>query len=307
MSAPVNVNVTNTSYFRNEILATGFDLPTAIEFLPDGRMLVVELAGKIKVLPPPYTQPDPTPFLQLTNIGSPACSRGSTTSCSIPNFTTNHYYYVFYTLGTPNRDRVSRFTANATLTGTVAGSEFVLYQDPQDAERRAPWRRDRTSATTASCYFTTGEHSTPRVAQTLTNPRGKIHRINPDGTVPTDNPFYDGAGPNYDSIWALGLRNPFRAYYDAPTGRLFIGDVGGNDYSTAIEEIDIGAPGRQLRLAQRRRPDCTAPTRVRSTPSRTTVATRPSRADSSITAPVPEPAIRAATSSPTTRRTGSSA
>ena len=54
----------NSSSFQNEILATGFDLPTAIKFLPDGRMLVAELQGKIKVLPPPYTTPDPTPFLQ---------------------------------------------------------------------------------------------------------------------------------------------------------------------------------------------------------------------------------------------------
>ena len=55
----VNVNVANASSFQNEVLATGFDLPTAIKFLPDGRMLVVELQGKIKVLPPPYTTPDP--------------------------------------------------------------------------------------------------------------------------------------------------------------------------------------------------------------------------------------------------------
>jgi PKD repeat protein len=61
--------------------------------------------------------------------------------------------------------------------------------------------------------------------------------------VPTDNPFYDGAGPNYDAIWALGLRNPYRASYDAPSGRLYIGDVGGNDYSTAQEELNIGARG----------------------------------------------------------------
>ena len=51
-----------------------------------------------------------------------------------PDFTNNHYYYVFYTLGSPNHDRVSRFTANAAVTGTVAGSEFVLYEDPQDAD-----------------------------------------------------------------------------------------------------------------------------------------------------------------------------
>ena len=61
--------------------------------------------------------------------------------------------------------------------------------------------------------------------------------------MPTDNPFYDGSGPNYDAIWALGLRNPYRAYYDAPTGRLLIGDVGGNIASTAIEELNVGVRG----------------------------------------------------------------
>ena len=45
-SALVNVNVANTNYFQNEVLATGFDLPTTFEFLPDGRMLVAELAGQ---------------------------------------------------------------------------------------------------------------------------------------------------------------------------------------------------------------------------------------------------------------------
>ena len=85
--------------------------------------------------------------------------------------------------------------------------------------------------------------NTSRVAaQDLTDPRGKIHRINRDGTVPTDNPFHDGAGPNWDSIWARGLRNPFRAYYDSPTGRLFVGDVGGND-DTSNEEVNLGVRG----------------------------------------------------------------
>ena len=47
LSAPVTVTVSNTNYFQNEILATGFTLPTAIKFLPDGRLLVVTLAGVI--------------------------------------------------------------------------------------------------------------------------------------------------------------------------------------------------------------------------------------------------------------------
>ena len=52
-----------------------------------------------------------------------------------PNFATNHYYYIFYTAGTPHHDRcLSRFTANATLTGTVAGSELILYEDQQNSQ-----------------------------------------------------------------------------------------------------------------------------------------------------------------------------
>ena len=242
VSAPIIVNVANTSSFQNEVLATGFNLPTSIEFLPDGRMLIVELAGKIWVLPPPYTQPDPTPFLQITNIGSAGVQQGIYDIALDPSFATNHYYYVFYTLGSPNRDRLSRFTANAAITGTVAGSELVLYQDGEDANAEHHGGAINFG-NDGKLYFTTGEHFVPSEAQLLTNPRGKIHRINKDGTIPTDNPYYDGAGPNVDSIWAYGLRNPYRAYYDAPTGRFFIGDVGGNVNSTAKEEVNIGVRG----------------------------------------------------------------
>ena len=85
--------------------------------------------------------------------------------------------------------------------------------------------------------------------------------------MPTDNPFYDGSGPNYDSIWALGLRNPYRAYYDAPTDRLIIGDVGGNDDVDGDRGGRRRRPRGELRLAQRRRPVQRALHRARSTPT----------------------------------------
>ena len=71
--------------------------------------------------------------------------------------------------------------------------------------------------------------------------------------MPADNPFYDGAGPNVDAIWARGLRNPFRFSIDPPTGRMFIGDVG----QSTREEVNLGvaAPttaGRPARARARR-------------------------------------------------------
>ncbi|MET0165172.1 MAG: PQQ-dependent sugar dehydrogenase [Vicinamibacterales bacterium] len=244
-STPVTVNVANTSAFQNEVLATGLDLPTSLVFLPDGRMLVTELPGKIKVLSAPYTAVSATPFLALANVGNDGYAglqQGIFSIALDPSFATNHYYYVFYTLRSPNRDRLSRFTANTNLTGTDLATELVLYQDPQDAHAEHHGGAVMMG-NDGKIYFTTGEHFDASDAQRLTNPRGKVHRINPDGSVPTDNPFYDGAGPNVDSIWAYGLRNPYRAYYDQPTGRMYIGDVGGNDAATAKEELDLGQAG----------------------------------------------------------------
>jgi hypothetical protein len=184
---------------------------------------------------------DPSDFLTLTNIGEPN-QQGLMDLVFDPNFATNHFYYVFYTMGSPNRDRLSRFTANSALTGTVPGSEFVIYQDPQDANSEHHGGA-LNFGNDGKLYLTTGEHFISDLAQSLSSPRGKILRFNPDGTIPTDNPFHDGNGPNVDSIWALGLRNPYRAFYDAPTGRLYVGDVGGNDPSTAVEELNLGLRG----------------------------------------------------------------
>ena len=228
--------------FQNEILISGMTLPTSLAFLPDGDMLILELGGRIWELPEGTTQVRTTPFLSLTNVGGVNSQQGLMGMVLDPSFASNRYYYVFYTLGTPNRDRVSRFTATADHLGTVAGSEFVLYEDPQNANAEHHGGALNFGGD-GKLYITTGEHFDPAIAQNLTSPRGKILRINSNGTIPTDNPFYDGAGPNRDEIWARGLRNPFRASYDSLSGRLYVADVGGNDYSTAQEEVNLGIAG----------------------------------------------------------------
>src|SRR4030095_11068494 len=100
-------------------------------FLPDGQMLVGELGGTIRLVLAPYTQIENTPFLQITNLGRNSVEQGLYDIAIDPTFATNHYLYVSYTLASPNHDRLSRFTVNAAMTGVVAGSELVLYEDTQ--------------------------------------------------------------------------------------------------------------------------------------------------------------------------------
>jgi hypothetical protein len=73
----------------------------------------------------------------------------------------------------------------------------------------------------------------------LANRLGKMLRINADGSIPADNPFFTAAAGNNRAIWALGLRNPFTFAFQPGTTRLFINDVG----QSTFEEINDGIAG----------------------------------------------------------------
>lgn len=101
-------------------------------------------------------------------------------------------------------------------------------------------------------YVTTGDSWLPReglsVAQDPADPRGAVLRIDPSADDFPDNPLQNHAipagnpdfGPDaHPAVWAIGLRNPFKARWDAETGRYFIADVGEDDW----EEINLGAAG----------------------------------------------------------------
>ena len=221
--------------FQNEIVVVGLDQPTALEFLPDGRLLIAEQQEEIFVVQPDAGVPDAQPFLHLDSTGIFG-GQGLMDIELDPDFDANGYYYVYYTKGSLNRNRVSRFTASGNTT--VAGSEVVLWQDIQPATDEHQGGAVVIGAD-GKLYISVGEAFVPDDAQKLTSYRGKILRVNRDGSVPSDNPFHDGTGPNLDAIWAYGLRNPFRMTVDSLHGRIFIGEVGGNDPAIAQEEINL--------------------------------------------------------------------
>jgi hypothetical protein len=152
-----------------------------------------------------------------------------------PNFVSNQYVYVYYTATTPAlHNRISRFTANGDVA--LPGSEVVILELNNLSGATNHNGGAIHFGPDGMLYAGVGENANGPNAQTLNNLLGKILRLNPDGTIPSDNPFYNIATGNNRAIWALGLRNPFTFTFQPGTGRMFVNDVGQDTW----EEINDG-------------------------------------------------------------------
>ncbi len=88
-------------------------------------------------------------------------------------------------------------------------------------------------------YVAIGDNGVGANSQSLDTRLGKVLRLNADGTIPSDNPFFGTATGVNRAIWALGLRNPFTFAVEPGSGRIFINDVG----QSVWEEINDGVAG----------------------------------------------------------------
>src|SRR3989449_1785363 len=219
--------------FSETMIASGLSSPTAMEFAPDGRLFVCRQGGQLRVIKNGSLLA--TPFVTLT-VDSNG-ERGLLGVAFDPNFATNQFVYVYYTVpGSPAHNRVSRFTASGDTA--VAGSEFVLLNLNNLSTATNHNGGAIHFGPDGKLCIAVGENANPSNAQTLSNLLGKVLRINSDGSIPTDNPFFNTAGARQE-IWALGLRNPFTFAFQPGTGRMFINDVGQNTW----EEINDGVAG----------------------------------------------------------------
>jgi uncharacterized repeat protein (TIGR03806 family) len=220
--ASVSEAIVLQSGFQHQIVASGLSQPTSMVIAPDGRIFVAQQTGQVKVVKNNALLP--TSFVELT-VDSQN-ERGLVGVELDPSFATNRYVYVFYTTpsgGTHNR--VSRFTANGDVA--AAGSEVVLIDFPALSAAGNHNSGALHFGNDGKLYVAHGDNATDANAQDLNHAFGKIHRFNPDGSIPTDNPFYGSSTGLARGIWAYGLRNPFTFAVDRPSGKLFANDVGG--------------------------------------------------------------------------------
>jgi glucose/arabinose dehydrogenase len=220
--------------FSESLIAGGLASPTAMQFAPDGRLFVCEQGGRLRVIKDGALLA--TPFLTVTV--SSAGERGLLGVAFDPAFAVNHFVYVYYTATTPAvHNRISRFTANGDVA--VSGSEVILL----DLDNLSSATNHNGGALAfgadGKLYAAVGENANSANSQTTGNLLGKMLRINKDGTIPTDNPFFTSATGKNRAIWALGLRNPFTFAFNPAGPEMFINDVGQNTW----EEIDDGRSG----------------------------------------------------------------
>ncbi len=207
---------------------------TGLKFAPDGRLFVTHRAGEVHVIKDGLVLPQPLVSLDVDTAGT---EYGLVGIALDPDFEANGYFYLSYTARTPMaHQRVSRFTA----VGDVAdpASELVLLELGAIAGG-GHVGGGMAFGPDGMLYIGLGEAMVPARAQSLGTGYGKLLRINRDGSIPVDNPFYGIATGENRAIWAMGLRNPFSFAFDSVTGRLFINDTG----QSTFEEINDGVSG----------------------------------------------------------------
>ena len=225
------------NFARSQVVG-GLASPTAMEFAPDGRLFVAEQRGTLRVL---KAGGKLATFLDISGSVDSAGERGLLGVAFDPAFSKNHYVYLYYTQRatstTPAHNQVIRVRARGGKA--VAGSEKLILR--LNNLSRYPTHNGGAIhfGKGGKLYVAVGDNANTENAQSLSNLKGKILRINKDGTIPGDNPFYGRATGTNRAIWALGLRNPFSFAIQPHKGKVFINDVGQERW----EEINQGAAG----------------------------------------------------------------
>ena len=231
--------------FTDEAVLENLQDTDGFAFSPDGRLFISErITGKLRIAKydagndtwtlnatPFYTFDTPT-----DGSGQPEARRsaGLRDIAFDPNFATNGYVYAFYMADSTLHNRVVRIQASAADPDLANSGETLLIDLPFNGTSSSGSHNGGALefGNDGKLYITTGDGWEGEFAgdnvQSLTTFTGKVLRINSDGTIPNDNPFYNETTGNFRAIYALGLRNPYSMSKHPDTGVLYINEARGS-------------------------------------------------------------------------------
>ncbi|MGV3606449.1 MAG: PQQ-dependent sugar dehydrogenase [Planctomycetaceae bacterium] len=220
--------------FQENLVASGLYEPTSTVVAPDGRLFVTEKPFGVRIIENGQLLTTPLLSLNVERGGE----RGVQGVLLDPNFSTNGFFYVYYTHATASGsfDRLSRFSISTTSPNIADPASEVVLVD--GIATIAPGYHNGgllQFGADGMLYVGIGDTTISSLPQDLSQLQGKILRLDPYSAthIPADNPFVNTPGARGE-IWAYGFRNPFTGSMLPGTNRLFVNDVGSNKF----EEID---------------------------------------------------------------------
>jgi len=230
---------TKAGTIKVETVATELSHPWGLAFLPDGRMLVTERSGTLRLVSKDGKLSPPLSGVPKVVVAG----QGGLLDVAIdPDFKSNSLVYLTYS--EPGEGGAGTAVARGKLGESgLDGVEVIFRQEPKVGGGNHFGSR-LVFAPDGKLFVTLGERFTFTPAQDLTNDLGKIVRINPDGSVPKDNPFV-GRTDARPEIWSYGHRNPQGAAIHPETGKLWeteFGPMGGDELNIPQAGANYGWP-----------------------------------------------------------------
>jgi aldose sugar dehydrogenase len=223
-------------------VAEGLEHPWGLTFLPDERMLVTERPGRLRLVTKDGQVSPPLKGLPQVY----AEGQGGLLDVTLdPNFASNRLVYISYAEpgeGGVAGTAVARGRLNEAATA-LEGVQVVFRQEPK-VKGPNHFGSRLVFSPDGKLFITTGERFAFRPAQNLATDLGKIIRINPDGSVPKDNPFVGREGVRPE-IWSYGHRNVQGAAINPETGALWtdeFGPMGGDEINIPEAGHNYGWP-----------------------------------------------------------------
>jgi glucose/arabinose dehydrogenase len=229
----------------NPFITAGLASPVFLaQPLDDGRIFVVEQGGRIRVVRNGVLQT--TPFLDISTRVLSGGERGLLSVAFHPQYATNHFFYVYFTTQTNGDIRIERFTttSNAEVADPATSKLIITAPHSTYPNHNGGLLAFGPDGMLYAGLGDGGSGGDPLGnGQNFNSLLGSLLRLDVDHgdpyTIPADNPFV-GQANHRGEVWAKGLRNPWRYAFDAPTGLLYIADVG----QGAHEEVDVVAADR---------------------------------------------------------------